>query len=49
MRRYLLVFLIGWVFNGALDVNQVAHATIRWLQYGGLATFLDLREPPRNR
>ncbi len=47
--RYLLAFVIGWAFNAALDVNFVTRATLHWLQQGGVATYLDLNEPPRGR
>ncbi len=37
--RYLVVFLIGWGFNYALDVNMVAREALAWLQHGWLASF----------
>jgi len=41
LARYLVVFLIGWGFNGALDANVVVRETFAWLRHGWLAAFYD--------
>ena len=47
--RYLLVFLIGWGANWALDFNVVARETIAWLQHGWLASFYATAQAPDKR
>jgi len=48
-KHYLMAFLIGWLFNYALDVNAVTRSTVAWVQHGWLAPFFDPAPAPAKR
>jgi hypothetical protein len=40
-KHYFFAFLMGWVFNYAIDVTAVTRSTMSWLQHSWLAPFYD--------
>jgi hypothetical protein len=48
-KHYFFAFLMGWVFNYALDVTAVTRSTMTWLQHSWLAPFYDAGAKPTKR
>jgi hypothetical protein len=48
-KHYFFAFMLGWVFNYALDVSAVTRSTVTWLQHGWFSPFYDTGVKPTKR